>query len=102
MMECMPELLSDTELAAALASLPGWEIEDGELVKTYSFATYMDGIQFVTQLAERAERLGHHPDLLVGWRKVTVQLSTHSADGLTPSDIRLATEAEDCAASLRA
>ncbi len=97
----MSELLSETEITAALASLPGWEIEDGELVKTYSFASYMAGINFVNRLAERAETLSHHPDLLIGWRKVTVQLSTHSADGLTPSDIRLAAEAEDCAASLR-
>jgi 4a-hydroxytetrahydrobiopterin dehydratase len=97
----MSELLSDTEIAAALTSLPGWEIEDGELVKTYSFATYMAGIQFVNRLAERAETLGHHPDLLIGWRKVTVQLCTHSANGLTPLDVRLAAEAEDCAASQR-
>jgi 4a-hydroxytetrahydrobiopterin dehydratase len=42
--------------------------------------------------------MNHHPDLLVGWRKVTMRVSTHSAGGLTELDVALAREADRIAA----
>ena len=44
--------------------------------------------------AHAAEAMNHHPDLFVGWRKVTVRLSTHSAGGLTLLDLDLARRAD--------
>ncbi|HBJ82563.1 MAG TPA: 4a-hydroxytetrahydrobiopterin dehydratase, partial [Verrucomicrobiales bacterium] len=41
-------------------------------------------------VAQEAEALNHHPNLLVGWRQVTVRLTTHSAGGLTGLDVTLA------------
>jgi len=90
------QLLSPDAIQQALATLPGWELEVGgqELVRTFEFKAYLDGIEFVRKLGEAAEAMNHHPDMLVGWRKVTVRLSTHSAGGLTALDVELASKAD--------
>lgn len=90
----MRTLLSETEIQDALRELPGWAVEGLELVKAFRFPSYLDGIRFVNALAQEAEAMNHHPDLIVGWRVVTVRLSTHSAKGLTALDVTLAKVAD--------
>lgn len=91
-------LLTEDEVVAALATLEGWSIEENELVKTFRFPSYLAGIDFVSRLGQAAEAMNHHPDLLVGWRKVTMRVTTHSAGGLTELDLTLAREADRLAA----
>ncbi len=85
-----PELLSESAVQQQVTTLPGWQVEGTELVKEFRFTSYLAGIEFVRRVAVLAESMNHHPDLLVGWRKVTVRLSTHSAGGLTRLDFELA------------
>ena len=92
----VPAILSTEDLHAHLALLPGWAVEGREIVKTYTFPTYLSGIKFVNSVAHQAEGMNHHPDLVVGWRKVTVRLTTHSAGGITELDLRLAQFCEQC------
>ena len=92
----MSAALSAEDLDAGLALLPGWVMEGREIVKTYTFPTYLSGIAFVNSVAHQAEAMDHHPDLVVGWRKVTVRLTTHSAGGITDLDLRLARFCEQC------
>ncbi len=87
------EPLTEAELERLPETLPGWAVEGKELTRTFAFASYLDGIEFVRRLALAAEEMNHHPDLLVGWRKVTVRLSTHSAGALTELDVELARRA---------
>ncbi|MBN8422732.1 MAG: 4a-hydroxytetrahydrobiopterin dehydratase [Verrucomicrobia bacterium] len=94
-----PELLSESAIQQQMASLPAWQLEGKELVKEFRFASYMAGIDFVRRVAVLAEAMNHHPDLLVGWRKVTVRLSTHSAGGLTRLDFELAGQVTQAEAS---
>ena len=94
----MADLLAAAELQAALAALPGWTVADGELVKTFRFASYLQGVEWVNRVAAEAERRNHHPDLHLGWRQVGVRLSTHSAGGLTRLDVELAARIERLAA----
>lgn len=85
-----PIPLKPAAIAAALNSLTGWEQRGVAITKSWKFKTYLDGIDFVTRIANAAEALDHHPDLQVGWRKVQATLSTHVANGLTEYDIELA------------
>ena len=41
-----------------------------------------------------AELEDHHPDMLVGWRRVTVILSTHAIKGLSVNDFIMAAKSE--------
>ena len=89
--------MSDTEVKAALADLPGWELAGSDIVKEYKFADFVAAIAFVNQVAERAEAANHHPDIDIRWNKVRLALSTHSQGGLTGNDFALAAEIESLA-----
>ena len=45
---------------------------------------------FMARAALAAEKMDHHPDWSNSWNKVTVDLCTHSAGGLTKNDFELA------------
>jgi 4a-hydroxytetrahydrobiopterin dehydratase len=86
--------LSRDEITAGLRPLAGWEYRDGAIRKLYRFNQFMDGIDFVTRVAEIAEAADHHPDIAVNYTRVTFSCSTHSEGGVTQKDIDLATNIE--------
>jgi len=89
--------MSDTEVKAALADLPGWEVLGSDIVKEYKLADFAAAMAFVNQVAEAAEAANHHPDIDIRWNKVRLALSTHSEGGLTNNDFALAAEIESLA-----
>ena len=92
--------LSDKDIEARLASLPGWAVEGNALVRTYTFTTFPDAIAFVTRVAFDAEAADHHPDLTVSYRRVRVVWSTHSAGGITDKDFAGVTQSDAIATRL--
>jgi 4a-hydroxytetrahydrobiopterin dehydratase len=82
--------LSDDEIAAALADLPGWEPGDGQISREYRLDSFAGAIAFVVRLSYAAEAANHHPDLDIRYSKVRVTLSTHSEGGVTAKDLDLA------------
>ncbi len=97
----MAAKLSDAEVAAALARLPGWSRVDDEIEKTFELASFPAAITFVVRVGFLAERANHHPDLDIRWRRVRVALTTHDAGGLTQNDVDLATAIEQVEAGSR-
>lgn len=89
----MNELLGQEDIDHALSGeLSGWRQEGDTIVRSVKAPTFMDGIRLVSQVAEVAEDLDHHPDIDIRWTTVTFRLSTHSAGGLTGMDLRLAAD----------
>lgn len=86
----MADLLDEDGIVDALVKVPQWHREDGEIVCERRFKSYLEGVTFVVRVAELAEEINHHPDIHLGWRKVTLRLSTHSKGGLTALDFSLA------------
>ena len=86
--------LTDAEITTGLATLPGWAREGDEIVKTFDCGTFPAAIAFVVRIGFFAERVDHHPDLDVRWKRVRVALTTHDAGGLTGKDLDLAREIE--------
>jgi 4a-hydroxytetrahydrobiopterin dehydratase len=82
--------LSDIEVQSALKSLPGWRVEGGAIVKTFTFDKFADGIAFVQRIARAADEMDHHPDIDIRYTKIRVALSTHDAGGITGMDTDLA------------
>jgi 4a-hydroxytetrahydrobiopterin dehydratase len=85
-----PTALDDDQVASRLATLPDWQRDGDEIVKTFELPTFPDAITFVTRIAERAEAANHHPDIDIRWNTVRLALTTHDAGGLTLFDLALA------------
>jgi 4a-hydroxytetrahydrobiopterin dehydratase len=81
------------EITSRLASLPGWTVEKGELVRQFQFPDFLGSIAFVNSVAHRAEAAGHHPDIDIRYNKVRLALTTHDAGGITSKDFELAAKA---------
>ncbi|HEU5149687.1 MAG TPA: 4a-hydroxytetrahydrobiopterin dehydratase [Iamia sp.] len=68
----------------------GWEVIDGKLHRELSFADFSEAFAFMTRVALAAERADHHPDWSNSWNRVTIDLVSHDAGGLTARDVALA------------
>lgn len=86
--------LATAAIEAALASLPGWALLGDRIAKAFTFANYRETVAFVNAVAWIAERENHHPDLHVGYDRCRVELSTHSAGGVSENDLILAARIE--------
>ena len=90
----MPVLSPDVA-KSRLAQLPGWQIESGELVRTFQFKDFVGALQFVNRLGKLAEEAGHHPDIDIRYNRVRLALVSHDAGGLTGKDFDLATQVQN-------
>lgn len=84
----MSDRLSDDEIESALPD--DWSREGDEIVRTYEFDSYLEGVGFAAGAGGLAEEAFHHPELGIGWREVEVRLTTHDAGGITEKDLELA------------
>jgi 4a-hydroxytetrahydrobiopterin dehydratase len=82
--------LSPAEISDRLTRLPGWRLENGAIVRDYQTDGWPTTLMLVNAIGFFAEAADHHPDLAVSWGKVQVKLWTHSAGGVTASDMELA------------
>jgi len=83
-------VVSSQDAERRLTGLPGWKIDAGELVKTFTFKDFLEALAFVNRVGEAAESAGHHPDIDIRYNKVRLALVTHDAGGLTEKDFELA------------
>jgi 4a-hydroxytetrahydrobiopterin dehydratase len=89
----MPEL-SKQQVDTMLSSVPDWQIDAGELVRTFKFEDFRAAIRFVNQVADLEEAAGHHPDIDIRYNRVRLALVTHDAGGITNKDFDLASRAD--------
>ena len=85
--------LSDVEIQKNLDKLNGWTIEDGKLHKEFKFDNFVAAFGFMTQLALIAESMNHHPEWFNVYNRVTIDMMTHDADGITELDVKFAEHA---------
>ncbi|MCU0511653.1 MAG: 4a-hydroxytetrahydrobiopterin dehydratase [Anaerolineae bacterium] len=86
------QALGEAEIIERLARLNGWERQGGKLVKTFRLPSYMAGLALATTIGTIAEGFDHHPDLSIGYKKVTVEFTTHDAGNqLSEKDFAAAT-----------
>jgi len=91
--------LSPDALTAALTQLPGWTGDAAGIRRELRFDSYEAGVAFAVRVALHAQRVDHHPDLLIGWQRVEVSYVTHDAGGVTARDIDAAKAVEAMLAS---
>lgn len=89
----MVDKLTNEAVEAALGELSDWSRSGDAIQRTFAFGGFRAAIEFVGRVAERAEEVQHHPDILIRFSKVTLTLSTHDAGGLSQRDVDFA---RDC------
>ena len=82
--------LAADQIAALPQNLPNWTLAGGKLRRELRFADFVEAFGFMTRVALVAEAMGHHPDWSNVWNRVTIELTTHDAGGLTDLDLQLA------------
>ena len=82
--------LSEREILQRLASLPGWRLADGRLRRELTFKDFSQAFAFMTRVAMLAEKRDHHPDWSNVYNRLTIELWTHDAAGVTERDVEFA------------
>lgn len=90
-----PSLLTENDIAKALAALPAWKRESATHIRAdFEFKDFKEAFAFMSRVAPVADAMDHHPEWSNVYNKVTIRLSTHdTADkkpGLTSLDFELA------------
>lgn len=86
----MGRISDDNEIKRRLTGLPEWRRDGEALVREMAFDSWQAGVDFVNLVARLAQEQDHHPDIWIGWRKVSFHLSSHDSGGITERDFRLA------------
>ena len=88
----MADKLTSKQRETALRGLNGWVYDESSdaISHVFKFKNFSEAFGFMTRVALAADKAGHHPDWSNAYDKVTIQLSTHDAGGLTDKDVTLA------------
>lgn len=78
--------LSADEAASLLQELDGWNLQDKQITKNYTFKNYYQTMAFVNAVAWVSHREDHHPDIVVGYNRCDITYTTHAIDGLSEND----------------
>lgn len=82
--------LSDEQIKNELRTLNGWTVKNGKLHKDFVFSDFTEAFSFMTKVALHAEKKNHHPEWFNVYNRVSIDLMTHDAGGITTNDVELA------------
>ena len=86
--------MSREEAENYLKEAQGWSHIDNKIEKEFKFPPYLNGLEFAYNIGKIVEQEGHHPDILIRWRRVRLALTTHAIKGLSENDFIIAAKAE--------
>lgn len=84
------EKLEPPIIEEKMVDFPEWSVNADTLQRTFRFEDFEGAMSFVNRIAQLAEELAHHPDIMIRSKKVTLTLTTHDANGLTEKDFQFA------------
>ncbi|MCH9658642.1 4a-hydroxytetrahydrobiopterin dehydratase [archaeon] len=82
--------LSQADIDEKLKSLPGWSVVNEKLHKEFQFDSFNQAFGFMTRAAMEIEKMNHHPEWFNVYNRITIELTTHDAGGITNNDVSLA------------
>jgi 4a-hydroxytetrahydrobiopterin dehydratase len=82
--------LNDAEVKEHLAKIKGWTLVDGKLHRVFECKDFVAAFGNMTRVALVAEAMNHHPEWFNVWNKVVIDLNTHSVQGISELDFKLA------------
>ncbi len=82
--------LSQLDVEEQLKNLSGWSVVNGKLHKEFQFDSFNQAFGFMTRAAMEIEKMNHHPEWFNVYNRITIELTTHDAGGITKNDVNLA------------
>ena len=82
--------LSESDIDEELKKLSGWNVKEDKLHKEFQFDNFNQAFGFMTRAAMEIEKMNHHPEWFNVYNRITVDLTTHDAGGITNNDVNLA------------
>jgi 4a-hydroxytetrahydrobiopterin dehydratase len=79
----MPDALDAATVHARLDEIAGWELVDGKLHRSFTFANFSEAFGFMARVALVAEKLDHHPEWSNVWNRVEIDIVNHDAGGVS-------------------
>lgn len=89
--------LASQEIEQALEGLAGWGLRDGKLHRDWVFDDFVAAFGFMSRVALIAESMQHHPEWSNVYNRVSIDLTTHDAGGISQRDFDLAGRIDDLA-----
>lgn len=87
--------LTQTEIKKNLKAFPSWKYRDNKISKEFKFGSFSRGIIFIRRLAPFCNRIDHHPDIHIYYKKFVFELTRFSIGGrVTERDFTVAREIE--------
>jgi len=88
--------LNEQELQERLKDMaPEWKVGKNEkgvpfIQRVHHASKFMEGIDFVSKVAEAAEKNNHHPDIIINYKRISIRYWTHTVSGVTLADVQMA------------
>lgn len=80
--------------------LADWRFFLMKLHARFKTGSFVKGLELVTRITEAAEAANHHPDVVLTYPQVDVDLTSHDVHGVTSRDVDLARRISELAAEL--
>jgi 4a-hydroxytetrahydrobiopterin dehydratase len=88
-------VLTTKQISLHLKTAPDWSKRAQTIHRTFEFKGFLKAIEFVNQIARKAQKCNHHPDIDIRYNKVTLKLTTHDEGGITEKDFVLARQCDE-------
>jgi 4a-hydroxytetrahydrobiopterin dehydratase len=82
--------LLESDIEEELKKLTGWSVKNDKLHKEFQFDNFNQAFGFMTRAAMEIEKMNHHPEWFNVYNRITIDLTTHDAGGITNNDLNLA------------
>lgn len=87
--------LTPPEFEHMFEELNGWTVvNQHHLLKSYKTKNFKEALALANTIGALAEEERHHPDLLVRWGELKIEIWTHKVDGLTEADFVFAAKVD--------
>jgi 4a-hydroxytetrahydrobiopterin dehydratase len=91
-MQSGKQTLTQSQIDQFLRNNPEWALEEGMLVRFWTFPNFVEAMAFVNRVAQLAEQANHHPDIDIRYNRVKLALVSHDAGGITARDANMASQ----------
>ena len=72
-----------------------WLLSNDRIKKEFKFSDFNEALSFMVSVGRHAEELDHHPEWCNVYNRVSIELTTHSAGGISELDFNLASRIEE-------